>query len=60
MPFIARRQRYAEKLVPSFVPRTARGVRIRDFATRLMRVPVFAQLLMGRYLRDETSLPDYA
>lgn len=60
MPFIARRQRYAEKLVPSFVPRTAQGVRIRDFATRLMRIPVFARLLMGRYLRDETSLPDYA
>ena len=59
MPFIARRQRYAEKLVPSFVPRTAQGVRLRDFATRLMRVPVFARLLMGRYLQDETSLPDY-
>lgn len=58
-PFVARKQRYAEKLVPSFVPKTAPGVRIRDFATLLMRLPVFPRLLMGRYLHDETRLPDY-
>ena len=58
-PFIARKQRLAETLVPSFVPKTAFGVRARDFATLLMRLPVFPRLLMGRYLRDEMELPDF-
>lgn len=59
-PFIARKQKYAERLVPSFVPKTAYGVRVRDFATILMRLPVFPRLLMGRYLYDEVALPDYS
>jgi 2-polyprenyl-6-methoxyphenol hydroxylase-like FAD-dependent oxidoreductase len=57
--FVARKQTQAEKLVASFVPRTAFGVSVRDFATLLMRLPVFPQLLMGRYLHDEMELPDY-
>jgi 2-polyprenyl-6-methoxyphenol hydroxylase-like FAD-dependent oxidoreductase len=59
-PYAARKQKYAESLVPSFVPRTAHGVSIRDFATLLMRLPVFPRLLMGRYFHDEMELPDYA
>lgn len=59
-PYIARKQNYAESLVPSFVPRTAQGVSARDFATLLMRLPVFPRLLMGRYFHDEMELPDYA
>lgn len=58
-PYTARKQRYAEGLVPSFVPRTALGVKARDFATILMRLPVFPRLLMGRYFRDALALPDY-
>ncbi|MEO8366583.1 MAG: FAD-binding domain [Pseudoxanthomonas sp.] len=59
-PYAARKQKYAESLVPSFLPRTAHGVSIRDFATLLMRLPVFPRLLMGRYFHDEMKLPDYA
>ena len=59
-PYSARKQKYAEGLVPSFVPRTAPGVSARDFATLLMRLPVFPRLLMGRYFHDEMKLPDYA
>lgn len=58
-PFVERRQKSAERLVPSFVPKTARGVRVRDFATVLMRLPVFPRLLMGRHLNDGMELPDY-
>lgn len=58
-PYALRKQKYAESLVPSFVPRTAHGVSIRDFATLLMRLPIVPQLLMGRYFRDELKLPDY-
>lgn len=59
-PYAERKQRYAESLVASFVPRTTLGVTIRDFATLLMRLPVFPRLLMGRYFHDEMKLPDYA
>ena len=57
--FVARKQGYAEGLVGSFVPKTALGVRARDAATLLMRLPLFPRLLMGRYLRDDFELPDY-
>jgi 2-polyprenyl-6-methoxyphenol hydroxylase-like FAD-dependent oxidoreductase len=58
-PFVSRKQKSAERLVPSFVPATALGVRVRDFSTLLMRLPVFPRLLMGRYLSDDMALPAY-
>lgn len=59
-PFLAAKQKAAEKLVGAFVPKTAFGVAARNFGTRLMRLPVFPELLMGRYLRDAMTLPAYA
>lgn len=59
-PYTERKQRYAEGLVPSFVPKTAMGVRVRDAATLLMRLPMLPRLLMGRYFRDAMELPEYA
>lgn len=58
-PFLARKQKSAEKLVPSFVPKSSFGISARNFATRLMRLPVFPELLMGRHLHDDIELPDY-
>ena len=59
LPYAARKQKYAETLVSSFVPKTALGVSLRDMATLLMRLPVFPSVLMGRYFRDGLQLPDY-
>ena len=56
---VARKQKHAESLAASFVPRTALGVRARDYATLLMRLPIFPRLLMGRYFHDELVLPEY-
>ena len=56
---VARKQKHAESLVASFVPRTTYGVRVRDYATLLMRLPVFPRILMGRYFHDEMALPEY-
>lgn len=56
---VARKQKHAESLVASFVPRTELGVRARDYATLLMRLPVFPKILMGRYFHDEIALPEY-
>jgi hypothetical protein len=67
---VARKQKQAERLVASFVPRTALGVRMRDYATLLMRLPWFPRLLMGallprrdglarlRHLRSGEKAPD--
>lgn len=56
---VARKQKHAESLVASFVPRSALGVRVRDYATLLMRLPAFPRILMGRYFKDEMALPEY-
>jgi 2-polyprenyl-6-methoxyphenol hydroxylase-like FAD-dependent oxidoreductase len=56
---ITRKQKLAESLVASFVPKTELGVRFRDYATLLMRLPVFPKILMGRYFTDEVALPEY-
>lgn len=58
-PVVARKQEQAKSLAASFIPKTATGVRIRDLATLLMRLPVFPNLLMGRYFHDEMRLPEY-
>lgn len=58
-PFLLRKQKRAMSLVPSFVPKSSFGVTARNFATSLMRFPVFPKILMGRYLHDDIKLPDY-
>lgn len=58
-PFLLRKQKRAMTLVPSFVPKSAFGVAARDFATRLMRLPVLPEILMGHYLHDDIKLPHY-
>ncbi len=58
-PFLLRKQKRAMTLVPSFVPKSSFGVAARNFATYLMRFPVFPKILMGRYLHDDIKLPDY-
>ena len=40
-------------------PENGAGVRARDYATLLMRLPVFPRILMGRYFHDEMALPEY-
>ena len=56
---VVRKQKQAERLVSSFVPRTELGVRVRDCATLLMRLPLFPKILMGRYFHDKLVLPEY-
>ena len=58
-PFLLRKQKRATTLVSSFVPKSTFGVATRNFATSLMRLPVFPEILMGRYLHDDIQLPDY-
>jgi 2-polyprenyl-6-methoxyphenol hydroxylase-like FAD-dependent oxidoreductase len=60
MPFVQMKQASAAQFASSFAPRTAFGVTVRNWATRLMAIPGVASLLIGRSLRDDITLPDYS
>jgi 2-polyprenyl-6-methoxyphenol hydroxylase-like FAD-dependent oxidoreductase len=55
--FIAGKQRAAERFAGSFAPRTSLGLALRNQLTRLLSIPWFAELTIGRGLRDEIELP---
>ena len=59
-PFIEEKQKAAASFASSFAPKTAFGVHLRNLATRAMAIPFIAKLLMGRTIRDNISMPDYA
>ncbi len=60
MPFLARKQESAAKFASSFAPKTAFGIQFRNLVTRLLRIPLLADFFLGRSLRDDITLPDYA
>ncbi len=59
MPLLRKKQRSAESFASSFAPKTSAGIQLRDWVTRLMRVPKVADFAIGRALRDDVRLPEY-
>jgi 2-polyprenyl-6-methoxyphenol hydroxylase-like FAD-dependent oxidoreductase len=59
MPFLLQKQEAAARFATSFAPKTALGITFRNWVTRLMAVPVVADLVLGRMIRDDFVLPDY-
>jgi 2-polyprenyl-6-methoxyphenol hydroxylase-like FAD-dependent oxidoreductase len=59
MPHIMLKQRSAAKFARSFAPATAFGLFLRNWVTKLMRVPGVANYVLGTDLSKELSLPDY-
>ena len=59
-PFVEGKQKAAESLAASFVPRTPLGIWARNQATRLMGPPWIADWMIGRSVsvRDDFELPD--
>lgn len=57
--FLRGKQRAAERFAGSFAPRTEFGLWFRNRVTELLRVPLIAEVAMGRDLRDAIELPDY-
>ncbi len=57
--FLSRKQISSARLASSFAPKSALGIAVRNQASRLLRVPFLANLLIGRALRDDLALPDY-
>jgi 2-polyprenyl-6-methoxyphenol hydroxylase-like FAD-dependent oxidoreductase len=59
MPYFRRKQEWAARFGSSFAPKTAFGIAFRNLVTRLLQLPLLADLLFGRLLREEIKLPDY-
>jgi 2-polyprenyl-6-methoxyphenol hydroxylase-like FAD-dependent oxidoreductase len=59
LPWLRRKQRSAAKFASAFAPRTEFGIRVRNLALRLLRLPFVVDFLFGRELRDEVKIPDY-
>jgi 2-polyprenyl-6-methoxyphenol hydroxylase-like FAD-dependent oxidoreductase len=58
-PFIARKQRGAERFAAAFAPRSRRGLALRNQAVRLLAIPGLARIAFGRDIADGFALPDY-
>jgi len=58
--FLEQKQRAAARFAGAFAPRTRVGLAFRNVVTRMMSVPVIADWAIGRDLRDEIEIPDYA
>ncbi|MEO8052640.1 MAG: FAD-binding domain [Acidobacteriota bacterium] len=61
-PFLEGKQKAAESLASSFVPKTQLGIWLRNQTTRMMRLPGIADWLIGRSVSviDDFDLPDYS
>ena len=49
----------AAKFASAFAPKTAFGIAFRNMVTRLLRLPLVADFVIGRDLRDDIALPHY-
>jgi 2-polyprenyl-6-methoxyphenol hydroxylase-like FAD-dependent oxidoreductase len=59
-PFLRSKQRAAAGFASFFAPRTALGIHFRNCVTGLFRIPFVLDHFVGRSIRDEIILPDYA
>jgi 2-polyprenyl-6-methoxyphenol hydroxylase-like FAD-dependent oxidoreductase len=57
-PFIARKQKMAERFATSFVPRNKIGLFFRNRLSRLLTVPWVADFAFSREFADKISLPE--
>jgi 2-polyprenyl-6-methoxyphenol hydroxylase-like FAD-dependent oxidoreductase len=59
LPLVRVKQEAAKKFASIFAPRSSLGLAVRNLTMNLMRIPLVADWLIGRDLRDNITLPDY-
>ena len=59
MHFLREKQRSAVKFASTFAPQTDLGIGFRNLVSRLLRMPIVANFVVGRDLHDDLKLPDY-
>lgn len=57
--FVTDKQAAARGTAGTLVPKTVAGVWTRRIASRMLAVPMLADLMIGRSIRDDIDLPDY-
>jgi 2-polyprenyl-6-methoxyphenol hydroxylase-like FAD-dependent oxidoreductase len=60
MPLLRQKQESAKKFASTFAPASTLGIAVRNLAVTFLRIPVMADFLVGRDLRDDIELPHYA
>jgi 2-polyprenyl-6-methoxyphenol hydroxylase-like FAD-dependent oxidoreductase len=58
-PYLERKQRAAARTAPTFVPRTAYGVKLRNKVTGLFGLPGVGRIFLGRTLSNDLDLPEH-
>ena len=58
-PFVARKQKAALRFAGSFAPHSRLSLILRNQIMNLMRIPLIADLAIGRDLADRIALRDY-
>ncbi len=58
-PYIAAKQRGAERFAAFFAPKTELGLRLRNYAIKAFRIPGLARYAIGSSIVDRLQLPDY-
>ncbi|AYG61808.1 FAD-binding domain [Rhizobium jaguaris] len=60
MPLLENKQKTAARFASYFVPKTHFRITLRNRLTSLIDLPLMANLLLGRQMRDDFRLPHYA
>lgn len=60
MPFTKKKQKDALRFAGFFAPKNKLGLSMRNLGIKLSSNPFFANLLVGRSLRDDIDLPNYS
>jgi 2-polyprenyl-6-methoxyphenol hydroxylase-like FAD-dependent oxidoreductase len=59
-PYLAIKQRAAERFASAFVPRTPFGLWVRNSVMKAFAIPSLARMTFGRDIADQLTLPRYA
>jgi len=59
-PYLANKQKAAERFASAFVPRTAFGLWVRNAVMNAFAIPSLARITFGRDITDQLTLPRYA
>jgi 2-polyprenyl-6-methoxyphenol hydroxylase-like FAD-dependent oxidoreductase len=59
-PFVAKKQKSAERFGAAFAPKTSLGLFMRDWIMKAMAIPWVANLVAGKEFADKIALPNYS
>lgn len=58
-PFMSKKQKSAQSFAKSFVPKSNAGIRLRNFAFKMMSLPFVSNLILNQFKDSELKLKEY-